>query len=112
MAARALQSIAITFGLVTIPVKVYAATNARAEVSFHLLHNCGSRLKQKYHRIAEDIDVPRDELVKGYELEMDHFVTFTEDELDALDEDALGAVEITGFVDAATVDPVYYEKAS
>jgi DNA end-binding protein Ku len=111
MAARALQSITITFGLVTIPVKVYAATNARAGVSFNLLHKCGSRVKQQYHCIAEDVDVPRDELVKGYEFEKDHFVTFTKEELEALDEEASGAVEITEFVDATSVDPVYYEKA-
>jgi DNA end-binding protein Ku len=106
MAARSLQSITITFGLVTIPVKVYAATNARAGVSFNLLHKCGSRVKQQYHCIAEDIDVPRDELVKGYEFEKDHFVTFTKEELEALDEEASGAVEITQFVEATTVDPV------
>lgn len=111
MAARALQSLTITFGLVTIPVKVYSATNPRAGVSFNLLHKCGSRVRQQYHCIAEDIDVPRDELIKGYEFEKDHFVTFSKEELEALEEEASGAVEITEFVDATSVDPVYYERA-
>ena len=111
MAARSLQSVTITFGLVTIPVKMYAATNAKAGVSFNLLHSCGSRVRQQYVCIAEDKVIPRGEMVKGYEFEKDRYVTFTKEELDAVEEAATGAVEITEFVPAATIDPTYYEKA-
>ena len=111
MAARSLQSVTITFGLVTIPVKMYAATNPKAGVSFNLLHSCGSRVRQQYVCIAEDKVVPRSELVKGYEFEKDRYVTFTKEELEKLEEAATGAVEITEFVPSATIDPTYYEKA-
>jgi DNA end-binding protein Ku len=111
MAARSLQSVTITFGLVTIPVKMYAATNPKAGISFNLLHECGSRVKQQYVCVEEDKVVPRNELVKGYEFEKDRYVTFTSDELKALEEAASGAVEITEFVPAESIDPVYYEKA-
>lgn len=111
MAARSLQSVTITFGLVTIPVKMYAATNPKAGVSFNLLHACGSRVRQQYICIAEEKVVPRSEMVKGYEFEKDRYVTFTKEELEKLEEAATGAVEITEFVPAATIDPTYYEKA-
>jgi DNA end-binding protein Ku len=111
MAARSLQSLTITFGLVTIPVRLYAATNPRAGISFNLLHSCGSRVRQQYFCIAEDKPVARDELVKGYEFEKDHYVTFTKDELQKLEAAASEAVEIVEFVDASSVDPVFYEKA-
>ena len=111
MAARSLQSVTITFGLVTIPVKMYAATNPKAGVSFNLLHSCGSRVRQQYVCIAEEKVVPRSEMVKGYEFEKDRYVTFTKEELEKLEEASTGAVEITEFVPSATIDPTYYEKA-
>jgi DNA end-binding protein Ku len=111
MAARALQSVTITFGLVTIPVKMYSATNPRAGVSFNLLHKCGSRIKQQYVCVEEDKVVPRSELVKGYEFEKDRYVTFTKEELEKLEEASTGAVEITEFVPSESIDPTYYEKA-
>ena len=111
MAARSLQSVTITFGLVTIPVKMYVATNPKAGVSFNLLHTCGSRVRQQYVCIAEEKVVPRSEMVKGYEFEKDRYVTFTKEELEKLEEASTGAVEITEFVPAATIDPTYYDKA-
>lgn len=111
MAARALQSVTITFGLVTIPVKMYAATNPRAGISFTMLDAKGGRVKQQYISAESGEVVPRAEMIKGYEFEKDRFVTFTKDELKALEEAASGAVEITEFVPAASIDPVFYEKA-
>jgi DNA end-binding protein Ku len=108
---RALQSLTVTFGLVTIPVKLYAATDPKGRIHFNFLHTCGSRVTQQYRCVAEDRDVPRSELVKAYEFEKDRFVTFSKEELDALEEAASGAVEITEFVAQETVDPVYYERA-
>ena len=111
MAARSLQSVTITFGLVTIPVKMYAATNPRAGVSFTMLDAKGGRVKQQYISAESGDVVPRTEMIKGYEFEKDRFVTFTKEELKALEQASTGAIEITEFVPAASIDPVYYEKA-
>lgn len=111
MAARSLQSVTISFGLVTIPVKMYAATNPRAGVSFTMLDAQGGRVKQQYISAESGEVVPRAEMIKGYEFEKDRFVTFTKEELKALEEAASGAVEITEFVPAESIDPVFYEKA-
>ncbi|HYM46942.1 MAG TPA: Ku protein [Burkholderiaceae bacterium] len=111
MAARSLQSVTITFGLVTIPVKMYAATDPRAGISFTMLDAKGGRVRQQYISADSGEVVPRNEMIKGYEFEKDRFVTFTKDELKALEEASSGAVEITEFVPAESIDPVYYEKA-
>ena len=111
MAARSLQSVTITFGLVTIPVKMYAATNPRAGVSFTMLDAKGGRVKQQYISAESGDVVPRNEMIKGYEFEKDRFVTFTKEELKALEQASSGAIEITEFVPAASIDPVFYEKA-
>ncbi|MBA2548263.1 MAG: Ku protein [Burkholderiaceae bacterium] len=111
MAARSLQSVTITFGLVTIPVKMYAATNPRAGVSFTMLDAKGGRVKQQYISAESGDVVARTEMIKGYEFEKDRFVTFTKEELKSLEEAASGAVEITEFVPAESIDPVFYEKA-
>lgn len=111
MAARSLQSVTISFGLVTIPVKMYAATNPRAGVSFTMLDAKGGRVKQQYVSAESGELVARTEMIKGYEVEKDRFVTFTKEELKALEEASSGAVDITEFVPAETIDPVFYEKA-
>lgn len=111
MATRSLQSVTITFGLVTIPVKMYAATNPRAGVSFTMLDAQGGRVKQQYISAESGEVVPRNEMIKGYEFEKDRFVTFTKEELKALEQASSGAVEITEFVAATAIDPVFYEKA-
>lgn len=107
---RALQAVNISFGLVTIPVKLFGATEAKSGIHFNFLHQCGSRVRQVYRCVSEDKEVPRDELIKGFEVTKDQFVTFTKEELDALDEQSSGMVEITEFVPAGTIDPVFYEK--
>jgi len=112
MAARSLASLTISFGLVSIPVKLYSATQPRAGVSFNLLHaKDGSRLRQQYFCIKEDVPVARDEMVKGYEFAKDQYVTFTPEELKAMEEKGSGAVEITQFVPEEKIDPIYYDKA-
>lgn len=112
MAARSIASLTISFGLVSVPVKLYSATQARNTISFNLIHaKCGSRLRQQYICIKEDIVVERDEIVKGYEFAKDQYVTFTSDELKALEEESTGTVEITEFVPDEKIDPIYYDKA-
>ena len=83
MPARSIASLTIAFGMVSIPVKLYAATQGMAGISFNLLHRaCGSRLKQQYLCAREGVVVERADMVKGYEFTKDQYVTFTADELD------------------------------
>jgi len=112
MAARSIASLTVSFGLVSIPVKLYSATQASSAISFNLLHKaCGSRLKQQYLCQKEGVVVERDEMVKGYEFAKDQYVMFTPDELKALEETGTHTIEITEFVPAESVDPVYFDKA-
>ncbi len=112
MAARSIASLSLSFGLVSIPVKVYSATESKAGVSFNLLHKgCGSRLKQQYVCLREGVVVERADMVKGYEFEKDHYVVFEPDELDALEASAQHTVDIVSFMPASAIDPIYYEKA-
>ncbi len=111
MAARSIASGTISFGLVTIPVKLYSATQPSAGVSFNLLHaKDGARLKQQYVCSKDGEKVEREDTVKGYEFAKDRYVTFTAEELKALEESATQAIEIAEFVPAEKVDPIYFDK--
>ena len=112
MAARSIGSLTISFGMVSIPVKLYSATEASRAVSFNLLHKgCGSRLKQQYFCAKEEVPVAREDMVKGYEFAKDQYVMFTPEELKALEETGTHSAEITEFVPLKTVDPLYFDKA-
>src|SRR5213595_952161 len=112
MAARSIGSLTVSFGLVSIPVKLFSATEASRAISFNLLHKtCGSRLKQQYFCVKEEVPVSREDMAKGYEFEKDKYVMFTPEELKALEEAGTQTAEITEFVPIDTVDPVYFDKA-
>ena len=111
MAARSIASLTLSFGLVSIPVKLYSATESSATVRFNLLAKDGGRLKQQYVAEKDGKVVERADMVKGYEFEKDKFVIFTTDELKALDETASHVIEIVAFVPEKSVDPLYYDKA-
>lgn len=112
MAARSIASLTVSFGLVAIPVKLYSATEASRTISFNLLHKgCGSRLKQQYVCLKEEVVVAREDIVKGYEFAKDQFVMFSADELKALEEAGSHSAEITEFVPIESIDPVYFDKA-
>jgi DNA end-binding protein Ku len=111
MAARALGSATISFGLVSIPVKLFTTSESSGQIHFNFLHQCGSRVKQQYWCLKEDKPAPRDELVKGYEFAKGQYVTFTPDELKALDEIGTETIEIHEFLPLAKIDPIYFEKA-
>lgn len=111
MAARSIASLTLSFGLVSIPVKLYSATESSSTVRFNLLAKDGSRLKQQYVSDRDGKVVERAEMVKGYEFEKDRFVIFTPEELKALDEAASHVVDIVAFVPEKSVDPIYYDKA-
>jgi len=111
MAARALGSATVSFGLVSIPVKLFTTSESKGQISFNWLHQCGSRVKQQYWCVKEDKLAPRDELVKGYEFAKGQYVTFTPDELRALDEIGNETIEIQEFLPLAKIDPIYFERA-
>jgi DNA end-binding protein Ku len=97
---------------VSIPVKLYSATESTRAISFNLLHKtCGSRLKQQYLCAKEEIPVAREEMVKGYEFAKDQYVMFTPEELKAMEEAGTGSADITEFVPIESIDPVYFDKA-
>ena len=110
--ARAISGGTISFGLVSIPVQLYSATQASAGVSFNLLHDkCGTRVKQQYVCPLDNEIVPRDSMVKGYEFAKDQYVTFTPAELKAMEEKATQTIDIAEFVPLDRIDPVYFDKA-
>ena len=111
MAARSIASLSLSFGLVSIPVKVYSATESGSAVHFNMLHNCGSRLKQQYVCLKEGVVVERADMIKGYEFDKDRYVTFTPPELKALEESSRHTIDIISFIPLASVDPIYYDKA-
>jgi DNA end-binding protein Ku len=111
MPARAIGSATISFGLVTIPVKLYTAASPEG-ISFNLLHKkCGGRLKQQYicPTDAGEI-VERSEMVKGYEFAKNQYVLFSEEELQALESPKTDSLEILEFVPLESVDFIYVAK--
>jgi DNA end-binding protein Ku len=112
MAARSIATLTVSFGLVSIPVRLFSATESSKAISFNMLHKaCGSRLKQQYLCVKEEIPVAREDMVKGYEFAKDQYVTFSPEELKAMEEAGTHTADITEFVPIDSVDPVYYDKA-
>lgn len=111
MAARSIASLTLTFGQVSIPVRLYSATESSASLRFNLLAKDGSRLKQQYVSEKDRKVVPREDMVKGFEVEKDTFVLFTPDELKKLEEAGSKDIEIVAFIPQKAVDPIFYDKA-
>ncbi len=108
---RAIWSGSISFGLVNIPIKLYAAVS-RKNVSFNQLDSrTGSRIKYKKVSAADGEEVPAEVIVKGYELSSGAYVTVGDDELAALDPEASRSIDIEEFVDLADIDPLFYDSA-
>ena len=92
--------------------EAFSATEASRAISFNLLHKgCGSRLKQQYICVKEEVPVGREDMVKGYEFAKDQYVMFSPDELKALEETGTQSAEITEFVPIEAIDPVFFDKA-
>ena len=105
---RALKNLDISLGLATIPVQLFTATSSQG-VAFHLLHaKCGSRIQMRLECPIHGI-VPREETVKGYEINKDEYVRFEPEELKALGQVSSSAVVIDAFVREGAIDPVYFE---
>ena len=111
MPARAIGSGTVSFGLVSIPVKMYTTNQSGAHVSFNMVHgDCGSRLKQQYICPTCETTVDRSQMKKGYEFSKGQFVILEADEVKALEAVSNNAVELTEFVPSEEVDPLYFEK--
>jgi DNA end-binding protein Ku len=108
---RAIWSGAISFGLVNIPIKLYAAVS-RKTVSFNQLDSrTGSRVKYKKVSAADGEEVPSEAIIKGYELSSGEYVTISDDELATLDPQASRTIDIEEFVDLSDIDPLLYDSA-
>jgi DNA end-binding protein Ku len=112
MGARAIASATVSFGMVTIPVKVYSSGNVSSGVHFNYLHKkCSTRLKQQYICPKDGEVVPRDGMARGFEFSKGQYVLFNDEELKKLQEKSTQAIEITEFVPVAKVDPIYFDKS-
>lgn len=108
---RSIWTGAISFGLVTVPIRLSPAVR-RQGVSFHQLHaEDGARIRHRRFCSAEDREVPNEEIVRGYELEGGRYVTVTDEELDRLDPDRTHTIDIERFVDLGEIDPVLYDSS-
>jgi DNA end-binding protein Ku len=112
MASRPIANGNISFGLVSIPVKLFSAARSKS-VSFNLLHEKDrSRIQQKIYCPVDDAIIDRSELVRGYEVEKGRYVVFTDEELKNLEASGSDhAIEITEFLPLREVDPVYFEES-
>jgi len=106
---RAIWSGAISFGLVNIPVKLYSAVS-RKTVRFHQIDaESGQRIRQQRVNPETGEEVSYDQIVKGYEISPDQYVTITPEELEALEPQKTRTIDIEEFVDLEQIDPIYYD---
>ena len=111
MPPRSIGTATISFGLVSVPVSLFSASESSATISFNMLHkSCGSRLKQQYICSTEGGVVEKDDIAKGYEFAKGQYVTFTPEEIKALDEKATNSIDIAEFVPLDSVDRMYLDK--
>lgn len=110
MAARSIGSGTISFGLVSIPIKLFTAVSAKS-VSFNMLHKtCGGRLKQQLLCPVDNVVVERSDTIRGFEYARDQYVKFSDEELKAMEAARTDSLELVEFVPADTVDFLYIEK--
>jgi DNA end-binding protein Ku len=103
----------IAFGLVSIPVKLYSATEATERISFNMIHTeCGSRIQQQIFCPKDERTISREETSKGYEFAKGQYVLFSEEELKAMEEKATQTIEISEFLPREAIDPIYFQKAN
>lgn len=111
MATRPAASGSISFGLVSIPVKLFTATVPRT-VNFNLLHKTDlSRIQQKIYCPVDDKIIDRSELIRGFQYEKNKYVTFDDLELQAMEAANDHAIDIAEFLPMAEVDPLYFESS-
>ncbi|MGH2770905.1 MAG: Ku protein, partial [Actinomycetota bacterium] len=101
---------AITFGLITIPVRMFSAIEEKG-LRFHQLHN-EDYGRIRYKRVCTTCgkEVAWEEIAKGYEYEKDRYVVFSEDELERIPGDAIRAIDVISFVPLEEIDPIYFQR--
>ena len=104
----------ISFGLISIPISIYAAVEASERVSFRLLHRKDhAPIKYKKFCSKEDVEVPNDEIVRGYEVERGEYATIEKEELDKVEDEEggeKGEMEVLQFVDFGTLNPLAFDS--
>ena len=111
MAARPNASATISFGLVSVPVQLYPASESQAAVSFNWLNKqTNARLKQQYVDGKTGEKVEKEDMIKGYEFSKGQYVTFTPDEIKAMEEKGTGSIDIVEFVPLDKVDRLYFDR--
>ncbi|MEM9620194.1 MAG: Ku protein [Pseudomonadota bacterium] len=110
MAARAIGSGTIAFGLVAIPVKLFSTVDSTKAIRFNYLTEDGDRVKQQYVRATNGEVVERADLQQGYEFAKGQFVTFTKEEMQAMHVESTNAIDIAEFIPLAEVERIYIEK--
>jgi DNA end-binding protein Ku len=109
--ARAIWSGSISFGMVSIPVKLFGATESR-DISFNLLHStCGTRLQQKRWCPTDEVEVPWSETVRGYEYSKGQYIILTEEDFERLPLPSKHTIDLSAFVKEQEIDPVFYERS-
>jgi DNA end-binding protein Ku len=109
--ARAIWSGSISFGMVSIPVKLYGATESK-DISFHLLHaTCGTRLQQRRWCPTDEVDVPWNETARGYEYSKGQYVMLTDEDFERLPLPSKHIIDLSAFVEEKEIDPVFYERS-
>jgi DNA end-binding protein Ku len=110
MAPRSIWNGTIAFGLMSVPVKLHTATDSKT-VHFHEVHlEDGARIEHRRFCSKEDKEVPYKEVVKGYEVAAGEYVVLDKEEIAAAAGDGAHVIDVEHFVDAAEIDPVFYEK--
>jgi len=111
MSARAIGTSTIAFGLVSLPVKLYSTGESSRRISFNMIHKeCGTRVRQQYICPTDDVVVPREDIVKGYEFAKGQYVLFDDEELKVLESPKSEAIDIVSFVPADEVDRLFANK--
>jgi DNA end-binding protein Ku len=108
--ARAIWSGSISFGMVSIPVKLFGATESK-DISFNLLHaTCGTRLQQRRWCPTDEVDVPWSDIARGYEYAKGQYVILTDEDFERLPLPSKHTIELSSFVEEKEIDPIFYER--
>jgi DNA end-binding protein Ku len=111
MSARPIGSATISFGLVSVPIQLYSASESSAAVTFNWIHRkTGARCKQQYVDAKTGEKVEKEDMIKGYEFAKGQYVTFTPEEIKALEEKGTGSIDVTEFVPADQVERLFFDK--
>ena len=111
MSARVVGSATISFGLVSVPVKLYSSADSSAAISFNWLNkDTSARVKQQYVDAHSGEKVDKADMIKGYEFTKGQYVTFTPEEIKALDQKATNSIDINEFIPLGKVDRIWLDK--